>query len=53
MSDGEQMAFIEAVSGALSNPQLNLSTVTAEQLAYIGDLARAAFKKSFSITILA
>lgn len=44
---GEEMVFIYAVQGALANPHISISTVSVEQLVYIGNLAREAFNKAF------
>lgn len=44
---GEQLAFVQAMGAALSNPSTQLHTITVEQLEYVGNLARAAFKKAF------
>lgn len=46
---GEQLAFVMALNGAMSNPAFN-GSLTLEQLAYIGDLARQAFNKAFGET---
>ncbi len=46
-SAGEELAFAHAIAGFMANPNLNLTTVSVEQLAYVGNLARAAHQKTF------
>lgn len=47
---GEQLAFTQAVSGALSNPNIQINAVTADQLMYVGNLARQAFNRTFGVS---
>lgn len=44
---GEELAFAHAIAGVFANPSVNPMTVTPQQLAYVGELARAAHQKVF------